>query len=218
MTKLSRIITSLILPKPASQTRRSKLSHSPAGDTLIEVMFAFVILGSIISFAYTGVIQARRSALDAQQRTQATFIAQYQKNALNAYRSGLPWNNDGLATPNFLFGGGSNPASAQVSGSSLGFCMNLDTRDTPAVSKWILKAETNPATNCTIPASELYGGSGKKKITFAPYAVGQTSTSPPLQCNITADACPALQATIVVTWKSTSGIENSVTNTVVLTK
>ena len=211
MTKLSRIITSLILLKPASQTRRSKLSHSPAGDTLIEVMFAFVILGSIISFAYTGVIQARRSALDAQQRTQATFIAQYQKNALNAYRSGLPWNVDG-GSPNFLVG--SIPTSAQVSDSGLGFCMKLDTISTPAVSNWILKAETNPATNCTIPAGELYGGSGKKKITFAPYnAQGVTPTN----CT-NVQLCSSLQATIVVSWKSTSGIENSVTNTVVLTQ
>lgn len=211
MIKLSRIITSLILPRPASQTRRSKLSHSPAGDTLIEVMFAFVILGSIISFAYTGVIQARRSALDAQQRTQATFIAQYQKNALNAYRSGLPWNVDG-GSPNFLVG--SNPTSAQVSDSGLGFCMKLDTISTPAVSNWILKAETNPATNCTIPAGELYGGSGKQKITFAPYnAQGLTPTN----CT-NVQSCSTLQATIVVSWKSTSGIENSVTNTVVLTQ
>ena len=211
MTKLSRIITSLILPKPTSQTRRSK----PAGDTLIEVMFAFVILGSIISFAYTGVIQARRSALDAQQRTQATFIAQYQKNALNAYRSGLPWNDDG-GSPNFLVG--SVPTSAKVSDSGLGFCMRPITSGTPAVSKWILKAETDPATNCTIPAGELYGGSGKQKITFAGYSVGQTSTSPAQACSITADTCPALQATIVISWKSTSGIANSVTNTVVLTQ
>jgi type II secretory pathway pseudopilin PulG len=207
MTKLSRIITSLILPKPASQTRRSK----PAGDTLIEVMFAFVILGSIISFAYTGVIQARRSALDAQQRTQATFIAQYQKNALNAYRSGLPWNDDG-GSPNFL--SGSIPTSAPVSDSGLGFCMRPITSGTPAVSKWILKAETDPATNCTIPAGELYGGSGKKKITFAPYnAQGVTPTN----CT-NVQLCSSLQATIVVSWKSTSGIENSVTNTVVLTQ
>lgn len=207
MTKLSRIITSLILLKPASQTRRSK----PAGDTLIEVMFAFVILGSIISFAYTGVIQARRSALDAQQRTQATFIAQYQKNALNAYRSGLPWNVDG-GSPNFLVG--SDPTPAQVSDSGLGFCMKLDTISTTAVSNWILKAETNPATNCTIPAGELYGGSGKKKITFAPYnAQGVTPTN----CT-NVQLCSSLQATIVVSWKSTSGIENSVTNTVVLTQ
>ena len=215
MIKLSRIITSLIPLKPASQTRRSKLSHSPAGDTLIEVMFAFVILGSIISFAYTGVIQARRSALDAQQRTQATFIAQYQKNALNAYRSSLPWNVDG-GSPNFLVGGGSNPTSAPVSASGLGFCMDLDTRGAPAVSKWILKAETDPAANCTIPAGELYGGSGKKKITFAPYnAQGVTPTN----CNpASLPLCSSLQATIVVSWQSTSGIENSVTNTVVLTQ
>jgi type II secretory pathway pseudopilin PulG len=207
MTKLSRIITSSILPKPASQTRRIK----PAGDTLIEVMFAFVILGSIISFAYTGVIQARRSALDAQQRTQATFIAQYQKNALNAYRSGLPWNDDG-GSPNFL--SGSIPTSAPVSDSGLGFCMRPITSGTPAVSKWILKAETDPATNCTIPAGELYGGSGKKKITFAPYnAQGVTPTN----CT-NVQLCSSLQATIVVSWKSTSGIENSVTNTVVLTQ
>ncbi|MCX6805811.1 MAG: hypothetical protein NT114_03935 [Patescibacteria group bacterium] len=208
MTKLSRIITSLILPKPASQTRRSK----PAGDTLIEVMFAFVILGSIISFAYTGVIQARRSALDAQQRTQATFIAQYQKNALNAYRSGLPWNGEG-GNPNFLVGGGGGTTG--VNGTDT-FCMKLDPSATPAVSNWILKAETDPATNCTVPAGELYGGSGKKKITFAPYnAQGVTPTN----CNPTnLQLCSTLQATIVVTWKSTSGIENSVTNTVVLTQ
>lgn len=217
MTKLSRIITSLILPKPASQTRRSK----PTGDTLIEVMFAFVILGSIISFAYTGVIQARRSALDAQQRTQATFIAQYQKNALNAYRSGLPWNNNG-GNPNFLAGGGNSPVSAAVSGVPTVFCMGLN----DAANAWILKAAADPGAGCTIPAKqpsgisggELYGGSGKVKITFAPYAVGQTSTSPTPNCSITADTCSALQATIVVSWQSTSGIENSVTNTVVLTK
>ena len=205
MIKLSRIITSLILPKPASQTRRSK----PAGDTLIEVMFAFVILGSIISFAYTGVIQARRSALDAQQRTQATFIAQYQKNALNAYRSGLPWNVDG-GNPNFLAGGGADPPSPKVEGTPNVFCMEPNN----AANAWVLK----PAANCSIPAEKLYGGSGKVEITFAGYAVGQTSTSPTLTCNITLDACPALQATIVVSWKSTSGIANSVTNTVVLTK
>ena len=209
MIKLSRIITSLIPLKPASQTRRSK----PAGDTLIEVMFAFVILGSIISFAYTGVIQARRSALDAQQRTQATFIAQYQKNALNAYRSGLPWN-DGGGSPNFLFGGGSTTGVNFTDT----FCMKLDSSGTPAVSNWILKAETDPATNCTEPAEKLYGGSGKVEIKFAGYSVGQTSTSPAQACSITADTCPALQATIVISWKSTSGIANSVTNTVVLTK
>lgn len=207
MTKLSRIITSLILPKPASQTRRSK----PAGDTLIEVMFAFVILGSIISFAYTGVIQARRSALDAQQRTQATFIAQYQKNALNAYRSGLPWNNNG-GNPNFLVGEGGGTTGVNDTDT---FCMDLKASSgTPAVSNWILEKETDPATNCTIPAGELYGGSGKQKITFAPYnAQGVTPTN----CT-NVQLCSYLQATIVVTWKSTSGIENSVTNTVVLTQ
>ena len=205
MIKLSRIITSLIPLKPASQTRRSK----PAGDTLIEVMFAFVILGSIISFAYTGVIQARRSALDAQQRTQATFIAQYQKNALNAYRSGLPWNVDG-GNPNFLAGGVNSPVSVAVSGAPNVFCMGLNN----AASAWVLKAEADPTTACTIPAGELYGGSGKKKITFAPYnAQGVTPTN----CT-NVQLCSSLQATIVVSWKSTSGIENSVTNTVVLTK
>jgi type II secretory pathway pseudopilin PulG len=209
MIKLNRIITSLILLKPASQTRRSK----PAGDTLIEVMFAFVILGSIISFAYTGVIQARRSALDAQQRTQATFIAQYQKNALNAYRSGLPWNVEG-GSPNFLEGGVST--TVPVNGTDK-FCMDLNVSSgTPAVSNWILKKETDPATNCTIPAGELYGGSGKQKITFAPYsAQGLTPTN----CNpANLPLCSSLQATIVVSWQSTSGIENSVTNTVVLTQ
>jgi hypothetical protein len=175
-------------------------------------MFAFVILGSIISFAYTGVIQARRSALDAQQRTQATFIAQYQKNALNAYRSGLPWNGEG-GNPNFLVGGGGGTTG--VNGTDT-FCMDLKaTSGTPAVSNWIIEKETDPATNCTIPAGELYGGSGKKKITFAPYNA-QGLLNPTNCTNV--QLCSSLQATIVVSWQSTSGIENSVTNTVVLTQ
>ena len=83
-----------------------------------------------------------------------------------------------------------------------------------AASAWVLKAEADPTTACTIPAGELYGGSGKKKITFAPYnAQGVTPTN----CT-NVQLCSSLQATIVVSWKSTSGIENSVTNTVVLTK
>jgi|GEM_PF-1166836 len=206
---LRRIITStgskLFKPK--------KSAGSPAGDTLIEVMFAFVILGSIISFAYTGVIQARRSAIDAQQRTQATFLAQYQKNALNAYRSGLPWDVSG-GSPSFLEGG--NPGittTSPVNDSALGSCLSLDTANN--INNWVLKNETDPATNCTIPAASLYGGSGKVKITFAPYNTqGQAATS----CTVSGKNCSALLATITVSWKSTSGIENSVTNTVVLTK
>jgi hypothetical protein len=81
-----------------------------------------------------------------------------------------------------------------------------------AANAWVLKAEADPTTACTIPASELYGGSGKKKITFAPYNAQGTET------NCTNVQCSSLQATIVISWKSTSGIENSVTNTVVLTQ
>lgn len=62
-----------------------------SGDTLIEVIFAFAILGMIIGLSFTGVIGGRRSAVAAQERTQATFLAQYQAEALKAYRNSLDW-------------------------------------------------------------------------------------------------------------------------------
>lgn len=87
------------------------LSKFRSGDTLIEVIFAFAILGSIIGFSYTGVIQGRKSALAARQRTQALLIAQYQARALGAYRASLPWDSAG-GSPNVLDGGSTNAALA----------------------------------------------------------------------------------------------------------
>lgn len=71
------------------------LSRHNAGDTLIEVLFAFVILSAVISVAFGGAMASYRSALTAQNRTQALFLAQYQADALKTYRDSLDWDSGG---------------------------------------------------------------------------------------------------------------------------
>lgn len=61
------------------------------GDTLIEVIFAMVIIGVIIGVAIQGALSANRSAVGARQRTEATFQAQGQLELLRAYRAQMDW-------------------------------------------------------------------------------------------------------------------------------
>lgn len=79
------------------------------GDTLIEVLLAFTILSAVIGTAFSGAMGSYRSAVSAQNRTQALFLAQYEVDGLKSYRDSLEWtstNNvsflDGIpATPGF---------------------------------------------------------------------------------------------------------------------
>ena len=98
------------------------------GDTLIEVIFAFAILGTIIGFAFTGVIQARKSAVAGQERTQALEMVQYQSEALQTYYRSLPWDNGGVSgiCPTFINGSGScstTPSSLATINTSGTYCM-----------------------------------------------------------------------------------------------
>lgn len=70
------------------------------GDTLIEVLFAFAILSAVIGTAFSGAIGSYKSAVAAQQRTQAQLLAQYQADGLLTYRRSLEWNSTEL--PSFL--------------------------------------------------------------------------------------------------------------------
>lgn len=71
------------------------------GDTLIEVLFAFAILATIVGFSFTGALSGYKSALAAQNRTQATFLAQYQADGLKTYRDSLQWETSD-DSPSFL--------------------------------------------------------------------------------------------------------------------
>ncbi len=65
------------------------------GDTLIEVIFALVIIGVIIAAAIQGALSANRSTVAARQRTEATFIAQREMELFRAYRSQFDWGDTG---------------------------------------------------------------------------------------------------------------------------
>lgn len=77
------------------------VAKSSRGDTLIEVVFALVIISVIIAVAIQGAISANRSSVDARMRTQAQFYTNYQIEGIRAYRNSVYWSSV-EGSPNLL--------------------------------------------------------------------------------------------------------------------
>ncbi len=196
----------------------------PIGDTLIEVIFAFAILGTIIGFAFTGVIQGRKSAIAAQQRSQALLIAQAQSSAILSYRSALPWDENG-GTPSFL--GGQTGGSSAVSLSNTGrvFCVWGLAQNPPPpppqtnYKTWALLDQTNSnnITACNGLANPLTVSepSNNKviRIVFEGYGSDEAGG---VCTNI--NECGAIRAEVGVYWTDPYGQTANVKNFVTLTK
>ena len=186
------------------------------GDTLIEVIFAFAILGTIIGFAFTGVIQARKSAVAGQERTQALEMVQYQSEALQTYRRSLPWDNGGSVgiCPTFINGSGScatTPSGLASINKSLKYCMVQVTNIT---NRWKL---SSTAADCNALTPFLSNGSNPvTTITFRP--IGQLTTSGASATAATILTTDTIQADIKVEWKGKFNVTESVSNIVILTK
>lgn len=178
------------------------------GDTLIEVIFAFAILATIIGFAFTGAIQARKTALAAQQRTQAVFIAQQQTESLKSYRNSLPWGDDPLEIPNFINGGN---GSAVIDNTGK-YCMRkVDNSPSPpeVIRQWLLVKNNDPNNPC--PNTSLQAVPSREVIQIQFACIVRTSSTPLPECEI-------LRATVEVRWIDPYGRESSVKNLVNLAK
>jgi type II secretory pathway pseudopilin PulG len=189
---------------------KSQLSkNNRRGDTLIEVIFAFAILGTIIGFSFTGVIQARKSSLAAQQRTQALEIAQYQTQALTAYWANLPWDDGGGGfCPSFKNGGCSGSGNPPIQTGSQTYCLKPTNSSTPQ-TYWQLTATTSEC-NSLVPNLSLASGDAPIGIRFSD--IGQLSASGPTAGNTN------VQATITVSWTDPFGQTASVKTITILTK
>ena len=181
-----------------------------AGDTLVEVVFAFALLGVIIGSAYSGVIQAHRLAVSAQQRTQATLIASYESNALQAYRQGQPWNSSG-GSPNFM----NDPLTVSTNDS---FCVLVQKYSpTQNVFKMI---KIDNANNCDNLAPYLKAPSVNKAVTikFSKYKVIQPGSVGP-DCTDPSTPitdCLSIKADVVISWIDPYGSIQSVKKIVIL--
>jgi type II secretory pathway pseudopilin PulG len=174
------------------------------GDTLIEVIFAFAILATIIGFAFTGVIQARRGAIAAQERTQALEIAQYQTEALQTYRNSMKsWDGTDGTCPSFL--GGTCLGANKIKLDNSSYCL------LPASGVWQL--QTN-ASNCNSLAPYLHLNSG------SPVAQIQFGSIGRLQASGTTTSADnnTVQATISINWTDPYGQNQTVKNIVILTR
>ncbi len=180
------------------------MSITRRGDTLIEVMFAFAILSAIIAVSFSGAMNSYKASLSAQNETQASFVAQYQADALKAYRDSLEWNY--AEAPSFLTGYSTSSPPLPAMGSYITttpptpFCMQYQ----PSGASWkVIKADL-PAADCNLLVQ-----------TLAP----QLGSSATLAITLTGDATNGVYASIKVTWRPRNSlIDQNVTNTILLTK
>ncbi len=63
-----------------------KRAYRQKGMTLVEILFAFAIIGTVVTVAYSSALRAWRTGVSANQRTQAQYMAQDQLERLRAYR------------------------------------------------------------------------------------------------------------------------------------
>jgi type II secretory pathway pseudopilin PulG len=172
------------------------------GDTLIEVLFAFAILSLVISVMFSGATSSYRSAINAQDRTAASFVAQYQAEGLLAYRRSLAWDAASGQQYSFLDGDGGvdTPSNKKVRDIDIltTFCMNIPTSGN---AKWEI-----------ITVSSTCSANAK---TLAP-----TLTNPRIEItNGILEDPSRLLVTIRVFWTAkNSSREESVVNTILLTK
>lgn len=121
------------------------------GDTLIEVVFALLIIGVIVAVALQGAIRAHRSAVAARQRTEANLVAQFQAEMFRAYRNYLGHWDSSVGSPSLIEGlngigvmdntdntANCNTESADLSKSFFTY-LNYDISVEPQVSKYDIK-------------------------------------------------------------------------------
>ena len=169
-----------------------------AGDTLIEVLFAFAILSLVISVMFSGAMGSYKSAMAAQDRTTALFVAQYQADGLKTYRDSLDWKGAGYS---FLDGDSLNspPRLTALRNYTSTFCMSIPTASTPS---WSIKTTDS---DCNSIASGLAPALSSPKIRITPQALSADEQS---QFFV-----------IEVSWTArNSGQQEKVTNTILLTQ
>jgi Tfp pilus assembly protein PilV len=186
----------------------SILARKLKGDTLIEVLFAFVILSAVISVAFGGAMSSYRSALTAQNRSQALFLAQYQADALKTYRDSLDWDNGGQNV-SFLNGntttlGNTNiTAVKNADGTYLSnFCMDNVVRSTAqAPLYWKIVTNQNECNNLA-------------------KSLASNLNSPSIKISLSSSAPDRVLAKIVVSYNAAnnSSVVEQVTNSIILIK
>lgn len=175
------------------------------GDTLIEVLFAFVILSSIISIAFSGALSSYKTAISAQNRTQALFLAQYQADALKTYRDSLDWDSSN-GQQSFLNGGigGIGPVvnlQSSYLDKSKTFCMEKITSASPPKNWWAVNENVSNA--CNNLANSLAPNLQNPKLSIT-IASGVVANS--------------VVATVEVRWQSANNQTENVTNRIILSK
>lgn len=209
------------------------MKSARAGDTLIEVLFAFAILSLVISVMFSGALSSYKSAVTAQERTQALFLAQYQADALRTYRDSLDWSGITSSSFSYLDGSTVNPtdplpaiksytgvkdSAGNTTTAAQVFCMDLKkiSQTSPYNFYWVA---TTTLAECNVAATiDSIINDNNTEMKLAPNLSSleikiETYFSP------SASSTDSQRADITVSWQpKNSTIRERVVNTILLTK
>lgn len=192
-----------------------KKTHSKRpGMTLIEIIFAFAIITTVLTLAYGSALTAWRSAAGANQRTQAQYLAQQGIESIRAAReqTGFDWQDFINSMP--AGSGGFHMVLRQNSGAESASTFVCP----PATAPCSFEVEDGPVPLSAIgsnldPALATNSDATEYTLEILPesyYVRGnavEQSGSPRNVSNVT-----AVVFTARVTWRSTSGVADSSLN------
>ncbi|MCC7543148.1 hypothetical protein IT415_00325 [bacterium] len=169
---------------------------APKGMTLVEILFAFAVIGTVVTVAYSAALRAWRTAVSANQRTQAQYLAQDQLERARAYRSLSVTNDPTLTQTSMDWNGFLNqlhgPTGMHLATStSLGLIWDVNNGPIG------LRVPGDDATNYTVAlrSEGVYCSNGARSAAPAGCGGPQNVTSVDLQA--------------VVTWTAATGVTDN---------
>lgn len=183
------------------------------GMTLVEILFAFAIITTVLTLAYGSALSAWRSATSANQRTQAQYLAQQGLESIRAAReqNGFRWSDfvDAMPTTGGTFhvvlvqNGGAESASSYVCPPGQSPC-RFEVRN-GAVGLQAVGSNLDTPTNTDATAYTLALRPDGYYVRGNPTV--RQAGSPRGVANVT-----AVVFTAELTWTSASGVANSSLN------
>lgn len=193
------------------------LLRQRGGMTLIEIMFAFAILTTILVVAYGAAVGALQSARNANQRSQAQFIAQQQIEQLRS------WRDQPSPVFNWYFLGDPKSFTTKLTNTANGLFTIQPCTPVSTTCVWELQ-ESGPVSAVAVGAASDDSDATDYKVVLAAtecYLVGEQNSPHPWSsssCSATnAATIQAVGIEVRVTWPpaNAQGIGSLTANTII---
>ncbi len=198
--------------------RMKRTSH---GMTLIEIIFALAIVGTLLTLSYAAALGAWRNATAANQRTQAQYMIQQTMEALKAYRESDDFNWDAFIAEVNPAGNPMHIGLQQADGSTITTnnfsCQPAPTP--PTTCKFVLQSGTTGI----IPVGSNVNVASSTPFTIEIKPIGYFTENTPGGTDINAvislpNNTTAITFLVTARWRDANGIDSNAAASTIITE